>query len=207
MKRSFNIEVLWCPNASKTRRVAAGGSRRTGWVFPLAVERHLVASCAGLTTLYLLGGRSSWGVRLDIDPSVCPDVVGDAWVPPFGRDSFDVVVLDPPYFHLNAQLKSGLFRAAAWIARKRVIWFSTVWMAASDGLSTEAAWLVRVGDSCQIRCLQYFRIREKLGPVRHFKRGPAIRYNRWLQNPHGFPFLEGMEIGSVVSSNQKETSE
>ncbi len=81
---------------------------------------------------------------------------------------------------INAQEKTALFRAAAHIARKRVIWFATQWQAASGGLSTERAWLVRVGDSCQVRCLQYFRIKRRLGPVKHFTRGPAMKYNRWL---------------------------
>jgi tRNA1(Val) A37 N6-methylase TrmN6 len=39
---------------------------------------------------------------MDIDPIVEPDIVADAWAPPFGKDSFDVVILDPPYNHINA---------------------------------------------------------------------------------------------------------
>lgn len=179
--------MLWCPNPSRRAAVASANARRTGWVFPKAVEKHLMSDHEGLSCLQLFGGRSSFGTRLDVDPFVHPDVIGDAWLPPFGRDSFDVVIIDPPYFHMNAQMKSGLFRAAGWIARKRVVWFSTVWMAASDGLSTEAAWLVRVGDSCAARVLQYFRIREKLGPVKRYKRGPAMKYNRWLVAPDALP--------------------
>jgi hypothetical protein len=156
-------------------------------MFPPAVEARLVQDCRDLTVLQLFGGRSSFGTRLDVDPFVRPDVIGDAWLPPFARDSFDVVIIDPPYITLNAQLKQALFAAANNIARKRVIWFSTIWMAASSGLSTEAAWLVRVGDSCNVRCLQYFRIREKMEPVRRFKRGPAMKYNRWLAQPGALP--------------------
>jgi hypothetical protein len=63
-------------------------------------------------------------------------------------------------------------------------------MAASSGLSTEKAYLVRVGDSCNVRCLQYFRIRKKMEPVARFKRGPAMKYNRWLAQPKYLPYSE-----------------
>lgn len=138
--------------------------------------------------LHLFGGRSSFGTRIDVDPFVHPDVIADAWLPPFRAQSFDVVCLDPPYIHLNGKMKDSLFRAAAFIARVRVIWFSTTWCAASSGLQTEAAWLVRVGDFCQVRSLQYFRIAKRLPPVTHFTRGPAMKYNRWLAQPEMLPF-------------------
>lgn len=179
-KRStLPVEVLWCSN----QRTRAGN----GWAFPPAVRNRLQTDCRGRSVLHLFGGLASFGVRLDIDPAVLPDVIGDAWLPPFGRDSFDVVILDPPYTHLNAQVKTALFRAAAWIARERVIWFPTLWASAAGGLTWEQAWLVRVGDSCYVRCLQYFRVVRKLGPVAHFNRGPALRYNRWLAQPSALP--------------------
>ena len=183
------VEVLWCPN----NRQGAG----TGWKFPPAVKRHLIADYEGKRVLQLFGGRSTFGTRLDIDPIVSPDVMGDAWLPPFKRDSFDVVILDPPYFHLNAQEKTALFRAAGWIARERVVWFSTIWQAATGGLSLERSWLVRVGDSCQIRCLQYFKVIAKPGPVERFNRGPAMKYNRWLSQPQALPFGEASESFTV----------
>jgi len=171
-KRTYPVEVLWCPNSKRESIKASGGARRTGWMFPRPVENRLREDTEGQTVLQLFGGRSTFGVRLDCDPFVKPDVIGDAWLPPFGRDSFDVVIIDPPYVQLNAQMKHALFCAANHIARKRVIWFSTIWVAASSGFATEKAWLVRVGDSCNIRCLQYFRIRKKMEPVERFKRGP-----------------------------------
>lgn len=184
-KRTFPVEVLWCPNG-----------RANGWSFPRAVERRLIDDTAGATVLHLFGGRSRFGTRLDVDTIVKPDVIGDAWVPPFQRDSFDYVILDPPYFHMNAASKTALFRAAAWIARKQVIWFSTVWQANSGGLRLERAYLVRVGDSCHIRCLQYFNVERKFGPVPHFKRGPAIKYNRWLAQPNSLALVESTEAWS-----------
>lgn len=188
MKRAYDVGIIWCPNPSKRRAVASGNARRTGWVFPPAVERHLIAACQGKRVLQLFGGQSRFGLRMDIDPKTAPAVIADAWLPPFAKDSFDVVILDPPYIHLDAQMKTALFRAAGWIAKERVVWFSTVWMAASGGLSTEAAWLVRVGDSCAVRVLQYFRVANKFGPaVKRFNRGPAMKYNRWLIQPQYLP--------------------
>jgi len=190
VKRTYPVEVLWCPNPSKTELRASGGARRTGWMFPRAVEKQLIEDCRDLTVLQLFGGRSSFGTRLDVDPLIRPDVIGDAWLPPFPQDSFDVVIIDPPYITLSAQLKHALFAAANNIARVRVIWFSTIWVAASSGLSTEKAYLVRVGDSCNARVLQYFRIRQKIQPVARFKRGPAMKYNRWLAQPGALPYSQ-----------------
>lgn len=175
-KRPFSTDVLWCPKASCTKG--------NGWSFPPAVRKRLQEDTAGCTVLHLFGGRSTFGTRIDIDSIVRPDVIADAWLPPFAAESFDYVVIDPPYVHMNAQLKNALFRAAGFIARKQVIWFSTIWMANSGGLCLTKSYLVRVGDSCHVRCLQYFDVRSRPGPVSHFVRGPAMKYNRWLQNPN-----------------------
>jgi hypothetical protein len=182
MNRTYPVEVLWCPNSA--------GQRGVGWGFPPAVEKRIRQDCDGHRVLHLFGGRSKFGVRLDVDQIVSPDVIGDAWLPPFAQESFDTVVLDPPYLRLNAQEKGALFRAAGLIARKRVIWFSTFWVSSGDGLSPEAAWLIRVGDNCVVRCLQYFSIKRRFPGQPFFKRGRAMKYNRWLSQPQGFPFEE-----------------
>lgn len=177
---TYPVELIWCSNQCR--------GRGNGWSFPPNVRRQIEQDTEGQTVCHLFGGRSSFGTRLDLDPIVQPDVIGDAWLPPFAQDSFDTVVLDPPYFHLNSQAKNSLFRASAWIARRRVIWFSTFWVASGAGLAVERAWLIRVGDSCQVRCLQYFTVRRpKTPPVRYFSRGPAMKYNRWLAQPEALP--------------------
>ncbi|MBZ5569467.1 MAG: hypothetical protein LAN64_16665 [Acidobacteriia bacterium] len=186
MAPSYPIDVLWCPNA-RTKR-------KNGWSFPPAVRKLLIAECAGLTVLHLFGGLADFGVRLDIDPRVKPDVIGDAWLPPFKRNAFDVVIIDPPYFRLNQQEKNALLRGAAWVARSRVVWFHTIWIAADRYIRPERAWLVRVGDTCQVRCLQFFRVsRDKEKPLPYFSRGPAMKYNRWLVQPQSLPFQEGAD--------------
>lgn len=74
MKRP--VHVLWCPNARR--------GRSNGWSFPPTVGAQLRADFAGKSILHLFGGRSTFGTRMDIDPIVTPDVIADAWLPPFG---------------------------------------------------------------------------------------------------------------------------
>lgn len=95
-------------------------------------------------------------------------------------------------------------RAAAWIARKHVYWFSTVWIATNSRLPLKHAWLIRVGDQCAIRVLQKFAVREpKLQPLKpgEFQRGPALKYNRWLRAGQPLPFdhSEAIHVGPVRS--------
>jgi len=175
------VDVLFCNNV---RRGASNA-----WCFPRKVEKVLKQLTAGQQVLQLFGGRSSWGTRLDLDPIVRPDVVGDAWLPPFSRDSFDVVILDPPYHRLNAQERVALCVTAAWIARAHLIWFDTPWMDAPPSCTLEKAWLVRVGAGAFCRCLEVFRVAPvKPDPPAGFVRGPAMKYNRWLAQPAGLPF-------------------
>jgi hypothetical protein len=174
-------EVLWCPNGRR-------GGRGDGWAFPRGVEKLLRAETEGKSVLHLFGGKAQWGVRLDIDPATRPHVIGDAWLPPFAEASFDVVILDPPYNHINAQMKNALLRGAAFCSREFVVWFSTLWIAGAHGLKLERSWLVRVGDHCYVRGLQVFRVTKRLTPTRMFTRGPAMKYNRWLMQPQGLPF-------------------
>ena len=181
--RRFPLEVLWCSNTK--------GKKGPGWSFPPAVDRHLRELTRGKRVLQMFGGQSRWGLKLDIDPRTRPHIIGDAWMAPFQRDSFDVVILDPPYFHLNAQEKGSLLRQAAFIAHERVIWFHTVWIYSARSLPIERAWLVRVGDQCSVRCLQVFAVNGwKETPVPLFTRGPAMRYNRWLDGQMGMTFEE-----------------
>lgn len=168
------VRVLWCSNQRS--------KRSNGWSFPPNVERHLRALTKGKRVCHLFGGMARWGVRCDIDPIVRPDVFADAWLPPFVENAFDVVILDPPYVSINQQMKQQLLRAASYIAKDAVIWFHTIWVASDTTLTLQRSWLVRVGDSCSVRCIQVFRVKpgRKAKPRPFFTRGPAVRYNRWL---------------------------
>jgi hypothetical protein len=175
-------EVLWCSNNRQ--------GRSNGWRFPPKVEKLLIALTAGKRVCHLFGGLASFGTRIDIDPNVRPDVIADAWMPPFARDAFDVAILDPPYLNINQQMKNALLHGAAFIAREHVIWFHTMWIATDARCRLERSWLIRVGDTCAVRCLQVFRTpAEKEPPHHHFTRGPAIRYNRWLTGQLPLPDL------------------
>jgi hypothetical protein len=180
--RPRELGILWCANQ---RRKASNG-----WTFPKAVERHLRELTAGKRVCHLFGGLARFGVRCDIDPIVRPQVIGDAWLPPFRKDAFDVVILDPPYVHFNQQMKDQLLRGAAYIATESVIWFHTVWIAADRSLTPKRSWFVRVGDTCSVRVIQEFTVRPgvKVKPRPYFTRGPAIRYNRWLAGQMGLPY-------------------
>jgi hypothetical protein len=174
-------DVLWCSNNRS--------GRSNGWSFPPRVDRHLRELTHGKKVCQLFGGFSKFGTKLDIDPATRPHVLGDAWMPPFKKDAFDVVILDPPYAGINQQMKQQLLRGAAFIAREHVIWFHTMWIASDSACSLERSWLVRVGDSCAVRCLQVFKTpNEKPRPRMHFSRGPAIKYNRWLAGAVRLPF-------------------
>lgn len=176
--------VLWCSNQRQ--------GRSNGWSFPPNVEKLLREITDGKSVLQLFGGLSKWGTRMDIDPVTKPHVLADAWLPPFRRDSFDVVIVDPPYYGINQQMKQTLLRGAAFIARERVIWFHTMWTAPDSGMRRERSWLVRVGDSCNCRCVIEWRVvrqgDEKPVPELKFTRGPALKYNRWLVGNVGLPF-------------------
>lgn len=180
--KARDIGILWCPNQRR--------GRSNGWSFPPAVERHLRVMTHGKRVVHLFGGLSRWGLRTDIDRVTRPHVMADAFLPPFVKDAFDVVILDPPYYGINQQMKQQLLRSAAYIAKESVIWFHTQWIAADAGMTLRRSWLVRVGDSCSIRCIQEFAVKsgEKRKPLNYFTRGPAIKYNRWLQGQTGLPF-------------------
>ncbi len=172
-------EVLWCGTNRPRKKF---GQRRNGWSFPPAVRELLLQECKGKTVLHLFGGRADFGCRLDIDPLTRPDVIGDAYLPPFARDSFDVVILDPPYTNVRQQEKTALMRAAAWIAREHVYWFHTISIATDRHLPMVRMWLCRVGDQCAARVIQKFEVREpKALPLKpgEFERGPSVKYNRW----------------------------
>lgn len=187
MKSAPRPRVLWCGDQRH-------GSRGNGWSFPTNVEKLLVQLTAGKKVFHPFGGLSRFGVRGDIDPLTRPDVIADAWLPPFKRDAFDVVILDPPYHSINQQMKAYLLVAAAYIASDRVIWFHTQWIPNAYGLKRKRSWLVRVGNSCACRCIQEFKVVRKDKPVPrlHFTRGPAIKYNRWIQQGNGLP-LEAVD--------------
>ncbi len=73
--------------------------------FPLHFERKLwkLMGCPK-KVLHPFGGCAEIGKRVDIDPSVRPDYVGDAHDLQFIRSgSYNLVILDPPYDDAHAK--------------------------------------------------------------------------------------------------------
>lgn len=175
-------EILWCPNARNEEK-------RAGWSFPSIVEAKIRELCGPGSVLHLFGGRAKFGVRLDIDPATRPHVIGDAWLPPFPMASFDTVVLDPPYDRMDREMLGQLMASASYIARWQVVWLHQLWAPSQFGLALQQGWMIRVGDNHYVRCLQQFRRTNRVvTPLLRFTRGPAMKYNRWLAQPHTLPF-------------------
>lgn len=68
--------------------------------FPLNFERKLISFFPmgpGARILHPFGGMAEFGLRLDLDPSVKPDIIANAENLPFPDNVFDLVICDPPY--------------------------------------------------------------------------------------------------------------
>lgn len=66
--------------------------------FPLFFEQNLMQLLGyPEKVLHPFGGMAEWGTRVDLNPDLEPDILGDAHDLPIPGESFDCVVLDPPY--------------------------------------------------------------------------------------------------------------
>lgn len=183
------------------------GYRRT-WAFPAEVAELLESETNGATVLHLFGGRALFGLRLDGDRATRPDVVGNAFFPPFRCESFDTVVCDPPYDRASNGLWAQVLVPAACLARRRVWWFSTYSLNARfHGLKILRWWAVMPSRQGELRYLaEMERTRHPHGGCwPHPREGqralaPAIRKFDWrshIEHPN-LPFAEvGKPGGSV----------
>lgn len=78
--------------------------------FPLHFEIKLIREL-GLNPkqnkiLHTFGGKAEYGIRVDINSEVDPDVIGDAHDLQFKDNKFDLVICDPPY---NNELSKELY--------------------------------------------------------------------------------------------------
>lgn len=79
--------------------------------FPLYFEENLIQLLGyPERILHPFGGRAEFGTRVDLDPLTEPDVVADAHELPFEDESFDAVILDPPYSDSEALDLYGVTR-------------------------------------------------------------------------------------------------
>ena len=69
--------------------------------FPLHFEKKLLReldiSPETHKILHPFGGKAEFGIRLDLNKDVSPDIIADAHILPFEDNSFDIVICDPPY--------------------------------------------------------------------------------------------------------------
>ncbi len=95
MEEGKMIESLaWVlPRPSKSKYIGS---------FPLHFEIKLIRELGFNPKkdkiLHPFGGHAEYGIRMDINPNVKPDIVGDAHDMHMLEDNhFDLVILDPPY--------------------------------------------------------------------------------------------------------------
>jgi hypothetical protein len=91
--------------------------------FPLHFETKLLKELGigkNDTILHPFGGKAEFGLRCDINPATNPDIVCDAHNLPFKNDTFDLVILDPPYsdkyskdLYKTGKLKFGVYTKEA----------------------------------------------------------------------------------------------
>lgn len=87
--------IAWCLPRPRKCKYPGG--------FPLHAELKLIRECGidpkntRYKILHSFGGKAEYGIRVDINPNVNPDYVGDAHNLMFSNEIFDVVFLDPPY--------------------------------------------------------------------------------------------------------------
>lgn len=77
--------------------------------FPLHFEKKLVKllNPSG-PILHPFGGMAEYGIKVDLNPEVQPDILADAHNLPFKDNTFGLVVCDPPY---DAQHASKLYNS------------------------------------------------------------------------------------------------
>jgi SAM-dependent methyltransferase len=125
--------------------------------FPLYFEDNLVQLLGyPERILHPFGGRAEHGVRVDIDATLEPDVVADAHKLPFQDESFDCVILDPPYSDEEARELYGTPRLRP-----------AVYTAEAVRVLREGGWLAVYGDReprRPARCNHTVRIMVSLRP-------------------------------------------
>jgi len=76
--------------------------------FPLHFEIKLIRELGNpQKILQPFGGWSPYGIRLDLNKEVAPDIIADAHYIPFQSNSFDLTLCDPPY---TDKLSQSMYR-------------------------------------------------------------------------------------------------
>jgi len=65
--------------------------------YPLHFERRISEFLKTENYIHLFSGKSTTGIRIDINKDTKPDVIADVHNLPFADESFDGAMADPPY--------------------------------------------------------------------------------------------------------------
>lgn len=153
--------------------------------FPLFFEQNLMQLLGYPDrVLHPFGGRAEIGTRVDLDPTLEPDVVADAHQLPFDDESFDCVILDPPYSDEEAAEIYGTPRLRPAVYTREAV-----------RVLREGGWLVLYGDReprRPARCNHAMRIVVVLRPS-HRPRIAGVFQKRKPGMPH-----YGTEPGEIV---------
>jgi len=93
--------IAWCLPRPRRDKYPGG--------FPLHFERRLLDLLYSLGAprdskiLHPFSGKAEYGVRMDITPEVRPKIIANAHNLPFVNESFDIVILDPPFSNKQSQ--------------------------------------------------------------------------------------------------------
>ena len=68
------------------------------WSFPdsTPTTESIKKYCIG-SVLNVCCGKSKMGLTVDLDPTMNPQIIADCKNLPFRKNSFDTVIIDPPY--------------------------------------------------------------------------------------------------------------
>lgn len=116
---------------------------------------------------------SGEGIRVDRDPSACPDIIADGRALPFLDDSIDGILLDPPYsahyarefYGFDYPRPSALLREAARVlkpgARVAIVHYITPKVPKGAPLRFEKAWGLSTGFDMPMRAVTLYQKRDE----------------------------------------------
>lgn len=113
------------------------------WVWPDRVERLFREHMEG-ETLHVCCGKSDLGdITVDADPDRDPHVVADMFDLPFGENTFDTVICDPPWHEIQSvgQKHSLFFELVRRVRPNGVILWNALTLPSSNQTELEDVWV------------------------------------------------------------------
>jgi hypothetical protein len=151
------LETWWLPRPPRSRY--PGG-------FPLHFEQRIYETLGRPRTLLQpFGGRAELGFRCDLNADLSPDQICDAHELPFGDDTFEAVLLDPPYsddesrdLYGTPKLRRSVYtREAVRVARRHVVTYHVRLQPRPRGTYLERVIVVLLRSGHTARIVQIYR--------------------------------------------------